>query len=431
MASRTLKPLNTTTVQPSSPLLETSASTERATVVDKQQSELAKLRYTVTFGGWFQRTTLHLSEIYAFLAECRSQLALQPDELRRLHGALKLTAVSRESGYLEYILVQTESGITLRYYEDGLYVLEVQGSDIALTKKLLEDYFSHIFDPAIRYLFSLGAPTPKILANIKTAHPVVVYTQLKHPAQYIVDAAFGKVYSQVTSEDISVFKTHEYIFVVSDKDPSKPIRELVEMQIFFREFKDQLEKYLNIHRKIWEEIDVIAEQRSIRGKDVAPLRQKLNNNQKTISLITNRINQMGSYVHTRASIAQKMGLEDHLSTLFQYKFDVLSNTLDYIKEVWSMTRDYLGQALSLLGDIEGRTRNSNITSLRTITTIGVITGILSWLQQPVFPVKLYTTTGIRYFLFLFVVTFIINFAVGQAYKMVKYKLQFAQTDSKI
>ena len=66
---------------------------------------------------------------------------------------------------------------------------------------------------------------------------------------------------------------------------SFPVQDLVEMQIFFREFKDQLEKYLNIHRNLWEEISDIKERKLLRGSEIEPIRAKLDSYQKTISLI--------------------------------------------------------------------------------------------------------------------------------------------------
>src|SRR3989339_864625 len=75
---------------------------------------------TITFGGWYQRTTMHLSEVFQFLSEGTSKLDLEKDI------------------------------------------------------KKLKEYFDTKYNPAINYLFSLGAPTPKILANIKDDHPIVI-----------------------------------------------------------------------------------------------------------------------------------------------------------------------------------------------------------------------------------------------------------------
>ena len=47
----------------------------------------------VYIGGWFQRTTLQLSEIYDFLKDARSELNLDKKKLVRLHDALELSNI--------------------------------------------------------------------------------------------------------------------------------------------------------------------------------------------------------------------------------------------------------------------------------------------------------------------------------------------------
>jgi hypothetical protein len=42
---------------------------------------------------------------------------------------------------------------------------------------------------------------------------------------------------------------------------------------------------------------------------------------------------MGIYVNTRASISKKLDIESRMVELFEYKFEVLSDSLAYIKEV--------------------------------------------------------------------------------------------------
>lgn len=67
----------------------------------------------IYFGGWYQRTTLHLSEIYNFLAEGRSDLDLSKQKLLSLRQEMHLKSVSRESGYLEYVKAVTEEGVEI------------------------------------------------------------------------------------------------------------------------------------------------------------------------------------------------------------------------------------------------------------------------------------------------------------------------------
>src|SRR3989344_3851666 len=77
----------------------------------------------IYIGGWFQRTTLHLSEIYDFLKEGKSELALDLAKLKDLRGALEISGIEMKIDSLDYILFRSRSGIEVKIYEDGLIVL--------------------------------------------------------------------------------------------------------------------------------------------------------------------------------------------------------------------------------------------------------------------------------------------------------------------
>ncbi len=381
------------------------------------------MRYKVYYGGWYQRTTLHLSEIYGFMHSGHTDLPLSKDKIINNLESLNLGKVLRKNDYLEYISADTTDGIDIKYYEDGLYVLETESNEIDAAKEKLQSYYLQKFNPAISYIFSLGAPTPKILANIKQDHPLVVVVETKDHSNFKVEKhMFGDVYSVVDSKKFTVFKTPKYIVIAVDPKESGEISNLVYMQIFFREFKDQLEKYLNIHRKIWEEITIIKDLGSIRGSDISKNRMKLDSYDRSINLINNRINQMGTYVKTRQSISKDLGVEEHLTRVFDYKFETLV-TLSYIKEIWAMTRDYVKNVTSILSDIENQSLNNSIKSLQIITSIGVVSGILGYLTKTDLPKV--TSAGFEYLMILLIVTFLINLIIVGYYRSIKYKIKIS------
>ncbi len=380
--------------------------------------------YTVTYGGWYQRTTLHLSEIYDLFALGSSHLALNKKKISELYKTLDLKNVVREAGNLEYVKAVTGSGIEVRYYEDGLYILEVEGRDIEAAQKQLESYYEKALGPAVAYIFSLGAPTPKVLANIKTVHPTVISVATEDPAGFRVDTdKFGAVYSSITSRGVAVHKLPNYIFVAADPRLYAPLKDLVGMQIFFREFKDQLEKYLNIHRTIWEEISNIKERMFVRGKDIELIRSRLDSYQKTIGLISSRINQMASYIRTRSSISKGLRIEDDLKVLFQFKFEVLTDTHDYIKELWKMTNEYLNSAIQNIVELKNQGTSRGIQSLQLITSIGVVSSILGYFAKNELP-KI-TAFGAAYFAAIIVAAWLINFIIGKIATTRRYRFKFS------
>ena len=421
----------------------------------------------IIFGGWYQRTTLHLSEIYDLFAMGHSNLPLSPEKLSEFKENFGFKSVVRTPGYLEYVEATTNHGIIVRYYEDGLYTLEFDSTDILNSQKILEHYFENNISPAISYIFSLGAPTPKVVANIKTEHPTVVVDQVKNLEDYEAplpngrgifsqassgaeslrretsslssttlrsghfakgdkfdNLKFGEVYSKIVSGNFAVYKAPKFIFVISNHKKPEILINLVEMQIFFREFKDQLEKYLNIHRNIWEEISALKEKKQIKGNEISKYRVLLEQYLTTINLISNRINQMGSYIKTRQSIAKELELETSLTKLFQYKFDSLNDTLGYIKEIWKMTSDYTENSLKLLGDLENNSLNNSIKSLQVITSIGVVSGVLGYLTKDALPTPTYK--GVIFFVILVILSIAVNFIITLVYKNLKYKIKFSE-----
>ena len=375
--------------------------------------------FSVTFGGWYQRTTLHLSEIYDLFAMGRSKLDLSPAKITLLQKSLNLKSVTRHAGYLEYVEAVTNDGINIRYYEDGLYLLQIDSTDFSTAKNQLTKYFDFFFNPAISYIFSLGAPTPKILANIKTEHPTVILDSHHQLNSSDINKKVGEVYSEIESGEIAVYKTPQYIVISTI--PGFPSLDLVEMQIFFREFKDQLERYLNIHRQIWEEISDIKERRYLRGREIEAVRSTLDSYQKTVSLISYRVAQMRTYINTRASISRQLQLDEHLDKLFQYKFETLINTHGYIQEIWKMTADYLSTAIQVISEIRNQSAANGIQSLRVITTIGVISGIFGYLSQKAFPS--FTFIGIGYFIILMFITWGVNELINYIYQRRRYEIK--------
>ena len=201
------------------------------------------------------------------------------------------------------------------------------------------------------------------------------------------------------------------------------------MQIFFSDFKLQLHKYLDIHRKIWEEIDAIGKKEFVRGKDIGDYKAKLDSYQKTVQLIRNRINQMNNYARTRRDISRKIKINDSLNDLFQYKFEDLFNTLEYIKEVWVMTLDYVNSAIRVLEDAEKGIRGKGINSIQFLIGVGIISGIIKYLGPTTFP-KI-ALSGILYVLGFGFLALVLNKIIIWNSERKKYRVSFVERTSKL
>ena len=376
----------------------------------------------IYIGGWFQRTTLHLTEIWDFLKHGKSNLDFPKEKLDEARSFLSLDSVSRESGPLEYILVKTNEEISYRIYEDGLIILEKEFRSLKNDFEVIKDYYDGKLAKALSLIFSKGAPVPKELANIKTILPYIVTVSdaTKEETDKVFKDFSEDVYSVLTTKNIEVYRAPGIILINNLKD-EKLTREIIESQIFFREFKSQLHRYLAIHRILWEKIRTIKERGEIKGNEVDSLRNELSVYQKTINLIGARIDQMPAYVKTRQKITDIEKIDDYLQPLFQFKFETLLDTHEYIKNLWGMTKNYLTSAIEIFSELQSKSTKNTISSLQLITTIGVVAGILGYLGKDTLPK--FTSIGLIYFSLLMAMTWIINSVVSKFFKNKRYNIK--------
>ena len=180
----------------------------------------------IYIGGWFQRTTLHLSEIYDFLKEGKSELTLDPAKLNDLRGALGIDSVEMKIDSLDYILFLSKSEIEIKIYEDGLIVLSKKpegGAEANING--LTDYYETKLSPAISYIFSLGAPVPKELANIKTIYPyfLVLDKASKSEAEALLKDFSQEKYFEITKQEFEVYRGNKLYIINNQKEDLKNI----------------------------------------------------------------------------------------------------------------------------------------------------------------------------------------------------------------
>ncbi|PIR45092.1 MAG: hypothetical protein COV10_01025 [Candidatus Vogelbacteria bacterium CG10_big_fil_rev_8_21_14_0_10_51_16] len=354
----------------------------------------------VYIGGWFQRTTLHLSEIYDFLQNVRSPLDLEEGELRRLHRTLGIAGISLEVGRLEKIKMASRGGLHVNIFEDGLIVLskkpgQALGGDI----RQLTSYYETKLSPAFSYIFSLGAPVPKELANIKNIYPYFVVVKDTNPAEIKrpLDRFEEKEHFVIEQETFSIYRGDK-LYIIENKGENLPdIEKFIQEQIFMREFKGQLHRYLNLHRIIWEKIADVKEKGKVSGKNIGELFSRTESYAKTINLIDARINQMSTYAKTREAIIKNDPTLKHFEAVLLYKHETLLDTLAYVKEIWRMTSNYVQSALSLFGSIQSQSTEASVTNLAIITSMGVGATLIGLFSESA---PEFTPFGVLYFFIL-------------------------------
>jgi hypothetical protein len=381
----------------------------------------------IYIGGWFQRTTLQLSEIYDFIRSGTSQLKLDPKKLKDLHENLNIESVTLNVDNLENLTIKTKDKISLKIFEDGLIVL---GSDSAnITESTLSDdinnltsYYETKLSPAISFIFSLGAPVPKELANIKTVYPyfVVLKNSPKTKINELLARFSQEQYFEINNHHFDVYRGDKIYIINSKDEKSSSISRFVEEQIFLREFKGQLHHYLNLHRVIWERIDGIKDRGKIKGKEISRLRDKLESYSKTINLVEARINQMSTYLRTRERIATDDAALKSFLGVIEYRYETLGDTLSYIQQIWTVTKNYTASALKLFSDLQEEATQKSVESLTVVTSMGVgatLIGLFTATEAPEF-----TVFGVMYFFILAAVGYAASKILGYFARRKSYEI---------
>ena len=94
-----------------------------------------------------------------------------------------------------------------------------------------------------------------------------------------------------------------------------------------------------------------------------------------------------------------------------------------------MTSDYLSSAIGNLVEIKNQSTSNNLKSLQTITSIGVISGVLGYLSADKLPKV--STSGAIYFIVLFCLTWGMNVLLKKFSQRKKYSLKFGDRASNL
>lgn len=387
----------------------------------------------IYIGGWFQRTTLQLSEIYDFVRFGTSRLKLDEDKLQELRKGLRIKDIKYGVEGLEYVFYTTDIGIEVKVYEDGLIVLDdesVTETNLFQEVDKLAQYYEKQFSPAISYIFSLGAPVPKELAGIETVFPYFIVLNNEKPENIkaLLEKTDRQKYFEYNTKHYDVIRGDKYYFLNVKKNGHAQVERYIEEQIFIREFKGQLHRYLNLHRIIWEKIADVKEKSSVKGKKIVQFANKIEGYAKTINIIDSRINQMGTYLRTREKLVKSD--ENLTSALDQigYRYETLGDTLAYIQHLWSMTKNYVNSAKSLFSELQGEVTQRSIESLTLVTSMSVGASLIGLFTESA---PTFTIFGVVYFFILAIIGYLVNKVMKYAAENRNYDISDIEYDKNI
>lgn len=339
---------------------------------------------SIYIGGWFQRTMLQLSEIYDFLRDGTSQLGLDQNKLVELRDNLRIESIEYGVANEEFVAFNTEERIRVKLFEDGLMVVssdQVSEPTMFADVERLRGYYEERLSPALNFLFSTGAPVFKELARVENIYPyfIVCDNATGDNISELLAKTERQKYFEFDGKNYSVLRGDKYYFINNKKATATNIERYIEEQIFIREFKGQLHRYLNLHRAIWSKIDQIKKQIATNTTKMAIAATKLERYGKTALLIEGRLQQMSTYVKIRAN-----GVEDDQELLeflaiSGYRYTALSGTLEYMQSLWDTTRRYVESTQRLVARAEQAHLININNGIAMLVCLLVIIGILGLL----------------------------------------------------
>lgn len=235
-------------------------------------------------------------------------------------------------------------------------------------------------------------------------------------------------YFEFSNKNYDVVRGDKYYFINSKASAFSQVERYIEEQIFIREFKGQLHRYLNLHRIIWEKIDEVKENARVRGKDIVAFNSKIDGYRKTVNLIDSRINQMNTYIKTREKIAKSDEALQESLDLIGYRYETLINTVSYMQQIWSMTKNYLNSATSLFDSLESKVTEKSVNSLTIVTSMGVGASLIDLFTESA---PTFSKFGVLYFFILAIVGYTVNKTMKFISENRRYEISDIEYDKNI
>lgn len=383
----------------------------------------------IYIGGWFQRTVLHLREIFNFLKTGISPLkSLDSEKLKDHLEGLEIEDVAMIVDTLTYLSFSTKKGICVKIFEDGLVVLKKEvGADIGEDMKDMAAYYEYVLSPALNYLFELGMPLPKRLIGSKIVSPffVILNKSKEGEALDFLKRVKEENKLKIKNKNFEIYRGDKFYVINNISEDILNIEKFINEEIFIREFISQMHRYLNLHRVVWEKIDNLKEQGGVRGKEVQELKNIIEGYAKKVDLIEARIRQMRLSVGRRGKIAKSdKGFHDLMKAL-EFKYSALDDVLGYVEEIWATTKDYVDSTNRILEKIRSESTEYSLKSLSVITSIGVFASLINLSTTGEAPK--FSSFGLIYIVSLFVVGYITNkimiaISMNKSYKIKNVKI---------
>ncbi|MEI7619953.1 MAG: hypothetical protein WCJ57_00070 [Candidatus Falkowbacteria bacterium] len=339
-------------------------------------------------GSWVPRTTLHLDEFYHFLSEGKSHLNLNDKELKALNANLNIHDLKlSENGQM---IVAKMDKLDFKYYEDGLIITCKQVTDLKKDFKYLGDFSVNNLFKAFSYVYSVGAPIPKIFTAIFSVLPFIVTVSEAKPSD--VEKLFltknEKIHKVINGDNEQIYFGEELIVINSQKDDLELIKNL----IFIEDCRSQFNKILNLHRFIWEEVDKIKHQKKLPYNNLPITRDTLMELNNEVLFLSSRLSQIKFLLAGKKdliNILSNKKIKEYLND----NFYSLEQTGGYLSDLWTMTESHVRSTQELITSLYQESTQKQLNILQIIFIVSAVASIIALGSIYGFDFKAYDGAG--------------------------------------
>jgi len=336
-------------------------------------------------GSWVPRTALHLGEFYQFLALGKSHLNLDRDKLTKLKKDLKVENLVLADDSSE-ISAQLDN-LTFNYQENGLIVFGKKVEKLEDDMKYLGDFSLNKIFPAFSYLYSLGAPIPKIFTAIFSVLPFIVTVDSndENEVRKIFADRKKEIEKIVSDGKTKIYFSNELIVINSPEDDLNLIKKL----IFIEDCRSQFNKILNLHRFIWEEVDKIKGKNKLPYKNLALTRDSLMDLDNEVIFLSSRLSQIIFLLSELKTETSGGSFAKYLSV----NLSSLDKTGNYLTNLWQMTESRVKSTQDLIASLYQENTQRQLNILQVIFIISAMASIIALGSIYGFEFKAYDAAG--------------------------------------
>lgn len=335
-------------------------------------------------GSWYPRTLFHLNEMYDFLSSGESHLNLDKTKLIKLKDELNPQNVElKQSKGKSYLKAQFNK-YEFESFESGLSLFFCKNIDCdfkkieAETQKMSEFAFKKVFS-SFNFIYSLGAPIPKVFSALKSVMPFVFITEdfSKDDVVKFLKARGEVITKEFVNEKAEIYYGTQTIIIDGETEFAK--RVIKECIYYLHDAEVQFKKILDLHRYIWDEVSKIKSSKSIKYKDLAATRDLLTEIESDVIFFDSRIKQLEIVLEKQKKKVSNFANteDDYIWEVFEDGFDSLEGSGVYIYNLWEMTKNYLSGATRTLNMVYQESSNKQINILQFVFIISAIATLIS------------------------------------------------------